>query len=160
MAKDKIKTNALRVLDKAKIKYSYETYEVINNQSVPAVDESLASRVFKTLLVRGKSNQVYVCVIPLGKELDLKKVSAVTKEKKIEMLPLTELLPTTGYVRGGCSPIGMKKLFPTFIASEALDAEIMLVSGGKVGLRLLITPTDLISLIHGTVADLTMPQKS
>ncbi len=156
MAKDKVKTNALRVLDKAKIAYEYETYEVANGLSVPPVDEALSERVFKTLLVRGKSNQIYVCVIPLGKELDLKKVSSVAKEKKIEMLPLTELLPTTGYVRGGCSPIGMKKLFPTFIASEALAADTMLVSGGKIGLRLIIAPQDLIKTVKAQVVDLTV----
>ena len=156
MAKDKIKTNALRVLDKSKVSYSYETYEVIDGVSVPAVSESLEGRVFKTLLVRGKSQQIYVCVVPLGKELDLKKVSLITKEKKIEMLPLSELLPTTGYVRGGCSPIGMKKLFPTLIALEATESDVMLVSGGKIGLRLIIAPTDLAQVVKAKIVDLTL----
>ena len=113
-------------------------------------DENL---VYKTLVTTGK-NSNYVFVVPVNKELDLKKAATSVDEKKIEMLHLKDLLKTTGYVRGGCSPVGMKKLFPTVIDISASDKDFIYVSGGKIGVQLKIDPDDLISLINGKYEDI------
>lgn len=113
-------------------------------------DENL---VFKTLVTTGK-NSNYVFVVPVNKELDLKKAASAVDEKKIEMLHLKDLLKTTGYVRGGCSPVGMKKLFPTVIDISASEKDFIYVSGGKIGVQLKIDPNDLISLINGKYEDI------
>lgn len=113
-------------------------------------DENL---VYKTLVTTGK-NSNYVFVVPVNKELDLKKAATSVDEKKIEMLHLKDLLKTTGYVRGGCSPVGMKKLFPTVIDISASDKDFIYVSGGKIGVQLKIDPNDLISLINGKYEDI------
>ncbi|HAX72469.1 MAG TPA: Cys-tRNA(Pro) deacylase [Firmicutes bacterium] len=159
MAKVKVKTNALRQLDQHKISYEAMSYDVgdgvIDGVSVAHKINRDVSEVFKTLLVLGKSKQVYVCVIPVACELSFKKISQLTQEKKVEMLPVGELLKTTGYVRGGCSPVGMKKLFPTFIDESAATLTEMVVSAGKVGLQLTIAPNDLARLTNATFADLT-----
>lgn len=154
-----IKTNVIRILDKEKIPYTCTSYEVkdgkIDGVAVAhkiGIDEK---QVFKTLLVQGKSKTCYVCVIPVAKELDFKKISALTKEKSIEMLPVNDLQKTTGYIRGGCSPIGMKKLFKTFIHDTVSELEQITFSAGKVGIQVTVQPKDLISLIQAEVADLT-----
>ena len=113
-------------------------------------DENL---VYKTLVTTGK-NSNYVFVVPVNKELDLKKAATSVDEKKIEMLHLKDLLKTTGYIRGGCSPVGMKKLFPTVIDISASDKDFIYVSGGKIGVQLKIDPNDLISLINGKYEDI------
>ena len=113
-------------------------------------DENL---VYKTLVTTGK-NSNYVFVVPVNKELDLKKAATSVDEKKIEMLHLKDLLKTTGYVRGGCSPVGMKKLFPTVIDISASDKDFIYVSGGKIGVQLRIDPDDLISLINAKYEDI------
>lgn len=113
-------------------------------------DENL---VYKTLVTTGK-NSNYVFVVPVNKELDLKKAATSVDEKKIEMLHLKDLLKTTGYVRGGCSPVGMKKLFPTVVDISASDKDFIYVSGGKIGVQLKIDPDDLISLINGKYEDI------
>lgn len=113
-------------------------------------DENL---VYKTLVTTGK-NSNYVFVVPVNKELDLKKAATSVDEKKIEMLHLKDLLKTTGYIRGGCSPVGMKKLFPTVIDISASDKDFIYVSGGKIGVQLKIDPDDLISLINGKYEDI------
>lgn len=113
-------------------------------------DENL---VYKTLVTTGK-NSNYVFVVPVNKELDLKKAATSVDEKKIEMLHLKDLLKTTGYVRGGCSPVGMKKLFPTVIDISASDKDFIYVSGGKIGVQLKIDPNDLISLINAKYEDI------
>nr|WP_307992746.1 Cys-tRNA(Pro) deacylase [uncultured Niameybacter sp.] len=154
-----IKTNVIRILDKEKIHYTCSTYEVkdgkIDGIAVAhkiGIDEK---QVFKTLLVQGKSKTCYVCVIPVAKELDFKKISILTKEKSIEMLPVNDLQKTTGYIRGGCSPIGMKKLFKTFIDETVTGLEYITFSAGKLGVQVTIQPKDLISLIQAEVAELT-----
>lgn len=154
-----IKTNVIRILDKEKIPYTCSTYEVkdgkIDGIAVAhkiGIDEK---QVFKTLLVQGKSKTCYVCVIPVSKELDFKKISTLTKEKSIEMLPVNDLQKTTGYIRGGCSPIGMKKLFKTFIDETVSGLEYITFSAGKLGVQVTVHPKDLISLIEAEVAELT-----
>lgn len=153
-----IKTNVLRILDKAKIPYTCTTYEVedgkIDGASVAGKIGKSEEEVFKTLLVHGKTGTIYVCVIPVCLELDLKKVSKVCGEKKIEMLHVGELLATTGYVRGGCSPIGMKKLFKTFIHESAKDLKAVTVSAGKIGVQVTLSPDALSKLVKAKYADL------
>lgn len=152
----KLKTNAIRLLESKNIDFEYFTYEPgedIDGVSVAkklGEDENL---VYKTLVTTGK-NSNYVFVVPVNKELDLKKAASSVDEKKIEMLHLKDLLKTTGYVRGGCSPVGMKKLFPTVIDISASDKEFIYVSGGKIGVQLKIDPNDLISLINGKYKDI------
>lgn len=152
----KLKTNAIRLLESKNIDFEYFTYEPgedIDGVSVAkklGEDENL---VFKTLVTTGK-NSNYVFVVPVNKELDLKKAASAVDEKKIEMLHLKDLLKTTGYVRGGCSPVGMKKLFPTVIDISASEKDFIYVSGGKIGVQLKIDPNDLISLINGKYEDI------
>ena len=153
-----VKTNVLRILDKAKIAYTYTTYETedgkIDGVSVANKVGKAKEEVFKTLLVRGKTGTCYVCVIPVYLELDLKKVSKVCEEKKIEMLPVGELLGTTGYIRGGCSPIGMKKLFKTYIHESAKNLESITISAGKIGVQVTLVPEKLNALVKARYADL------
>lgn len=154
-----IKTNAIRLLDKNKISYTCQTYTVEDGKiDGMAVAEKLGldvNRVFKTLLVIGTSKTCYVCVIPVNQELDFKKVSKVTGEKKVEMLPVGDLLKTTGYIRGGCSPLGMKKLFQTYFHESAKDYESITVSAGKIGIQMTVNPEVLITLTKGFYQDLT-----
>lgn len=153
-----VKTNVLRILDKAKIPYTYKTYTVedgkIDGLSVAKKVGKTKVEVFKTLLVQGKTGVCYVCVIPVYLELDLKKVSKVCGEKKIEMLPVGDLLGTTGYIRGGCSPIGMKKLFKTFIHETAKSLETLTISAGKIGVQVTLAPDQLSTLVKARYADL------
>ena len=154
-----VKTNVIRILDKEKIPYTCTTYEVkdgkIDGVSVAHKVGKPVEQVFKTLLVQGKSKACYVCVIPVEKELNMKKVSELTKEKNIDMLPLQDLTKTTGYIRGGCSPIGMKKAFRTFIDESAAHLEKITLSAGKVGVQVELKPEDLMQLIQAEYADLT-----
>ena len=157
--KEKInKTNAARLLDKAKVKYELIPYEVDENDlSAPHVAESLGEnidQVFKTLVLHGDKSGYFVCVIPGEHEVDLKMAAKVSGNKKCDLIPMKDLLPLTGYIRGGCSPIGMKKLFPTFIDETAILFEKIFVSGGKVGLNLEISPEDLAGVVNADFADL------
>ncbi|MDE5661728.1 MAG: Cys-tRNA(Pro) deacylase, partial [Muribaculaceae bacterium] len=111
-------------------------------------------RVFKTLVLRGERTGLFVCVVPGDCEVDLKKAAAVAGDKKAEMIAMKELLPLTGYIRGGCSPVGMKKPLPTFFHRTALDFDTIYVSAGVRGLQLVIAPADLIAFVGATVADL------
>lgn len=147
-----IKTNVIRILDKEKIPYTCSTYEVkdgkIDGVAVAhkiGIDEET---VFKTLLVQGKSKTCYVCVIPVAKELDFKKISTLTGEKNIDMLPVNELQKTTGYIRGGCSPIGMKKALKTYIDKTAMNLEKITFSAGKIGVQVTLKPEHLKTLIQ------------
>lgn len=153
-----VKTNAIRILDKAKIPYTCTTYETedgkIDGVSVAKKVGKPIEEVFKTLLVQGKTGTCYVCVIPVHLELDLKKVSKVCEEKKIEMLHVNELLKMTGYIRGGCSPIGMKKLFRTFIHESAKNLQTITVSAGKIGMQVSLSPDKLSELVRARYADL------
>ena len=157
--KDKInKTNAARLLDKAKVTYELIPYEVDENDlSAPHVAASLGEDincVFKTLVLHGDKTGHFVCVIPGEHEVDLKLAAKVSGNKKCDLIPVKELLPLTGYIRGGCSPIGMKKLFPTYIHRTCLDFPYMYVSAGMRGLQLKIHPQDLIREVKAEVCDL------
>lgn len=152
------KTNVARLLDKAKIAYQLVTYEVDENDlSAIHVAEQLGEnveQVFKTLILHGDKNGYFVCVIPGADEVDLKKAAKVSGNKKCEMTPVKELLPLTGYIRGGCSPIGMKKLFPTYIHQTAAHFEQIYISAGQRGLQVLLSPADLIREVKAQTADL------
>lgn len=157
------KTNAARLLDRAKIDYQLIPYQVDeNNLAAGHVAESLGediNTVFKTLVLHGERVGHFVCVIPGNCEVDLKKAARVAGAKKAEMIHVKELLPLTGYIRGGCSPIGMKKPFPTFIHTTALDYEAIFISAGQRGLQIKIDPRQLVGFVNATVADVaTLPQ--
>lgn len=157
MAKKIEKTNAARLLDKAKIAYDLIPYEFDENDlAAQHVADSLGqdiAKVFKTLVLHGDKTGYIVCVIPGDKEVDLKGLAKVSRNKKVEMIPMKDLLSVTGYIRGGCSPIGMKKRFPTFFHSSATEHDIIYVSAGVRGLQVEINPKDLISYVQATVAD-------
>ncbi len=157
--KEKInKTNVARLLDKAKIAYQLVPYEVDENDlSATHVAEQLGediAQVFKTLILHGDKSGYFVCVIPGADEVDLKKAAKVSGNKKCEMIPVKELLPLTGYIRGGCSPIGMKKHFPTYIHPTASGFGKIYVSAGQRGLQIQIAPADLIKVAQAIEADL------
>lgn len=153
------KTNAIRLLEKAKKDFSTVTYEVDeNNLAATHVAEQLGediAQVFKTLVLHGDRCGYIVCVIPGDKEVDLKKAAKAAGDKKVEMIAMKDLLPTTGYIRGGCSPIGMKKAFPTFFDSTALDHDFIYVSAGVRGMQIKINPQTLINFVRATTAELT-----
>lgn len=162
-SKDKInKTNAARLLDKAKISYELIPYTVDpDNLAAEHVAEELGEDincVFKTLVLHGERSGYFVCVIPGNMEVDLKKAAKAAGAKKAEMIPMKELLPLTGYIRGGCSPIGMKKPFPTFFHATALDFPVIYVSAGQRGLQIKISPSDLIAFCSAQVADIATPK--
>ena len=142
------KTNVMRLLDGKKIPYEGRTYEpdpTKTGEEIALILGEDAPKVFKTLVTQGRSGQHYVFVIPVAEELDLKKAAKAAGEKAIAMIKQKELLPLTGYVHGGCSPIGMKKHFPTFIHKTAPEYDRIFVSGGRVGFQIGISPADLIS---------------
>lgn len=144
------KTNVMRVLDQKRVEYksySYGDGTAISGPEVAAILGKDPASVFKTLVTVGKSGQHYVFVVPVEKELDLKLAAKAAGEKNIEMIKAKELLPLTGYVHGGCSPIGMKKFFPTFIDSSAQEHQTILFSAGKIGHQVEISPSDLKTVI-------------
>ena len=151
------KTNVMRILDQKKIKHQTHSYVGTGAISGTEVAEALGQDpkcVFKTLVTIGKSKSNYVFVIPVEKELDLKKAAKVAGEKKVEMIHVKDITKYTGYIRGGCSPVGMKKLYKTFIYEEAENLEKVCVSGGKKGLQIKLSPMDLIEVVNGTFADI------
>ena len=161
--KDKIaKTNALRQLDKQKIPYIIHTYEWSEDKSgglgVAEKFPELAERVFKTIVLKGKSKNLYVCVIHGAAHLDLKKVAKACGEKNIDLLPLSELEKETGYIRGGCSPVGMKKLYRTFFDKEVEKFEKIMVSAGRRGLQMEVETEKLVGIVNGTAVDLLMEE--
>lgn len=144
------KTNAMRILDKHKISYellTYEAKEAVDGVTVASKIGKCTEEVFKTLVTRGASKEIYVFVVSVEKELDLKKAAKVVKEKKIEMIPVSEINKLTGYVRGGCSPVGMKKNYQTVIHESAKNLSSFVVSGGKIGLQIEVNPVDLVKVI-------------
>lgn len=157
--KKSIKTNVCRLLDAAGIAYETLTYEVDESDlSVEHVAQQLgldAATVFKTLVLRGDRTGLLVCVVPGGTTVDLKKAATASGNKKVEMLHQRELLPTTGYIRGGCSPIGMKKPLPTFIDETCELWDAICVSAGQRGVQVRLSPGDLINYVGATVVDLT-----
>lgn len=163
MAKKIEKTNAARLLDKAKIAYELVPYTVDeDNLAATHVAEELGediATVFKTLVLRGDRNGYFVCVIPGDHEVNLKAAAKVSGNKKAELIAMKELLPTTGYIRGGCSPIGMRKPFPTFIHLTSLEHPRIYISAGVRGLQIAIAPNDLIAYVRATVADISEPME-
>lgn len=159
MAKNKEeKTNVMRILEQKKIAYTAHSYPHEEGVAVDGVTvaESMGQnpeQVFKTLLARGGKN-FYVFDIPVADELDLKKAAKAVGEKSIEMVAVKELLPLTGYVRGGCSPVGMKKLYPTVFHNSVENLSSVIVSAGKIGYQVEVAPHDLLTLVRGTTADI------
>ena len=154
----KTKTNAARLLDKAGIGYELVTYTVDETDlSAAHLAREMGQdvdRIFKTLVLHGDKSGYFVCLVPGGQELDLKKAATVSGNKRCAMIPMKDLQAITGYLRGGCSPIGMKKHFPTFIHTSVATYETVYVSSGRRGLQLLLAPVDLVKACAGTVADL------
>lgn len=152
------KTNVMRVLDSKKIKYKSHNYvatEAIVGDEVAKTLGQDPNAVFKTLVTVSKSKSYYVFLVPVSKELDLKKAAKAVGEKKIEMLKSKELLPLTGYIHGGCSPIGMKKFFKTTIDETAKNYDTIMFSGGKIGYQVELSLTDLEKVIKFQLADIT-----
>lgn len=154
-----MKTNAARLLDRAKIPYRLVPYTVDpDNLAADHVASMLGEDincVYKTLVLRGSSTGYFVCVIPGNREVDLKKAAKVSGNKKVEMIPMKDLLTVTGYIRGGCSPLGMKKSFLTFIQEDALSLDEFFISAGVRGLQICVDPAQLVECIGATVADIS-----
>ena len=156
------KTNAMRILDRAKIKYERHTYlhtegEAVDGMNVAKLTGQDPVKVYKTLVTRGASNpskNFYVFVIPVAKELDLKKAAKAVGEKSVEMIHVKEINGITGYIRGGCSPVGMKKQFKTTFHEDVNALDTVVFSGGKIGLQIEAAPADIIKLINGQTADI------
>lgn len=147
-----VKTNAMRILDQHKINYVSHEYphkdkEAVDGITVATMLNQNPEKVFKTLITQGKSKQYYVFVIPVSMELDLKRAASVVQEKSIEMIPVKQINAISGYIRGGCSPIGMKKIFPTQVYHTALEHETIIFSGGQIGLQIEMDPKELIKVI-------------
>lgn len=152
----------MRVLDAAEITYkhySYDAKEALSGTEVAACLKQNPAQVFKTLVTCGKSREHYVFLIPVAEELDLKKAAKACGEKSVEMVKSKELLPLTGYIHGGCSPVGMKKFFKTFIDSSASAFETIIFSGGKVGFQVEVSLADLAEVIEFSLAELTLNKK-
>ena len=157
MSKEKIpKTNAMRILDSNKITYEATTYNS-NDGKIDGI--SVAKKigidqqfVFKTLVAQGTSKELYVFVIPVAEELDLKKAAKVSNEKKVEMIAVKDIMKYTGYIRGGCSPIGLKHDYKIFVHESAKDLNFIVVSAGKIGYQIKLNPNDLISVVNGEFA--------
>lgn len=156
---DQVKTNAMRMLDRAKIAYKTHSYDHSDGQidgiSVAHKMGQRPEQVFKTLVTQGLSRQYYVFVIPVACELDLKAAARCVGEKSVAMIHVADINKVTGYIRGGCSPIGMKKQYPTAIDDSALQQPAIMVSAGKIGAQIEIAPSDLISTVGAKVEHLT-----
>ncbi|MDE7037230.1 MAG: Cys-tRNA(Pro) deacylase [Lachnospiraceae bacterium] len=156
MSKKEVKTNAMRILDRQKIPYEYEEYECedfidgIQTADRLGYDHAL---VYKTLVTTGRSGQHYVFVIPIEEEIDFKKAAKIVGEKSLEMLPLKDLTKVTGYVRGGCTAVGMKKQYPAVIHEAARELKYMYVSGGRLGMQIKLKPADLQKASGASFAD-------
>lgn len=152
------KTNVMRMLDKHKISYKHYTYadtDAVSGVDVAAVLRQNSLQVFKTLVTVAKSKKYYVFMLPVERELDLKKAAHAVGEKSVEMIKSKELLPITGYIHGGCSPIGMKKFFTTTIDSSALNFSTIIFSAGKIGYQVEVSLDDLRKVIRFELADIT-----
>lgn len=159
MSHSEYKTNVMRILDKKKITYQHFCYVntgAISGLEVAAVLKQNPDQVFKTLVTISKSGKYYVFMIPVAKELDLKKAAQSVKEKSVEMLHLKDLLPVTGYVHGGCSPIGMKKQFDTVIDFSAENFDTIIFSAGKIGYQVELSLFDLQKIVPYSLADITV----
>lgn len=160
MAKNKeTKTNAMRILDSMKIAYKTYTYECDEFIDALKIAEQLGlpfEKVYKTLVTQGHSKAYYVFVIPIAQELDLKKAAISVGEKSVAMIPVKEINNITGYIRGGCTAVGMKKLYPTRIDSSAETLPQMIVSGGRLGMQIELAPSDLLRACQGAYAELSV----
>lgn len=154
------KTNAMRQLDQAKIEYEMRTFDVdshthLEGKEVAERIQADVQQVYKTLVLENNQHDHFVFVIPIMAHLDLKKAAAVVKEKKLQLMPMSDLKKVTGYIRGGCSPIGMKTHFPTVIDASVLNLSKVFVSGGQRGVQMGLTPQDLIQMSHAQTAEIT-----
>lgn len=153
------KTNAMRILDSNKIDYDVLSYEnkdgKIDGVSVAQKIGRDVKEVYKTLVTQGSSKEYYVFVIPVNEELDFKKAARVSGEKSVEMIEVNDINKVTGYIRGGCSPVGMKKCYKTFINSSAEELDKIIVSGGKIGVQIFLEVKDLVSIISAKLEDVT-----
>ncbi|ATD55891.1 Putative YbaK/ebsC family protein [Clostridium chauvoei JF4335] len=147
-----VKTNAMRILDKNKSIYDVITYDIkdgrIDGVSVAEKINKPVQEVYKTLVTIGNSKEIYVFVIPVNEELDLKKSAKIVSEKKIDMIQVKDIQKYTGYIRGGCSPLGMKKQYKTFIDSTAKELDKIIVSGGKIGIQIEMNPNNLTDILN------------
>lgn len=153
------KTNVMRLLEQKKVKYTAHEYqhgdEAVDGVTVAKLTGQNPDKVFKTLVTRGASKNIYVFVIPVASELELKKAAKAAGEKSLAMIHVSEITALTGYVRGGCSPIGMRKQYKTFYHESCLEHDTMIVSAGKIGYQIELKPEELISLSRGITADVT-----
>lgn len=151
-----VKTNAMRILDRNKIKYELNTYNCENFTDGKQIADMLGQDYnisFKTLVAVGKSRQYYVFAIPVAEELDLKQAAKEAGEKSIALVHVKDINKITGYIRGGCTPIGMKKQFPTFVHESAKELESIIISGGRLGTQIFLNPGDLLEVTGGKYAD-------
>ena len=154
-----VKTNAVRILDRNKIEYELNKYECDDfkdGMSIADMLEQSYDMSFKTLVTVGKSGKYYVFAIPVDKEINMKKAAKEVGEKNIEMVHVIDINAVTGYIRGGCTPIGMKKNYPTVINESAKEHEKIIVSGGRLGLQIILKPDDLVKVTNGRYADIIM----
>ena len=151
-----LKTNAMRILDKNKVSYDIIQYECdafIDGLHTAELTGAPVEQSFKTLVLQGKSGQYYVFVIPIAEEIDLKAAAKTVGEKSVELLPVKVITAVTGYVRGGCTPLGMKKQFPTIIQETAADYDTVYISGGRIGMSIVLNPADLMRVTRARCAD-------
>lgn len=154
-----VKTNAVRILDRNKVEYELNKYECDDFKDGVSIADMLEQSYdmsFKTLVTVGKSGKYYVFAIPVDKEINMKKVAKEVGEKNIEMVHVKDINAVTGYIRGGCTPIGMKKNYPTVINESAKEHEKIIVSGGRLGLQIILKPDDLVKVTNGRYADIIM----
>lgn len=158
------KTNAMRLLTQAGIAYDLKTYPVheddLSGVTVAAEVGLPAGQVYKTLVARGDKTGYLVCIIPVDREIDLKKLAQASGDKRVELIPTKDLLAVTGYIRGGCSPVGMKKKFPTFVESAVLDEPVVAVSAGVRGCQMLLTPADLVTFTQAKLCEVCRGDES
>lgn len=158
MAKDRdTKTNAMRILDRNKVKYKVRTYECSEFVDGVSIADKLGqdyASSFKTLVTKGKSGSFYVFVIPVAEELDLKKAASAVKEKNVEMIHVKDINSVTGYIRGGCSPVGMKKQYVTVVHRSAEEFEEIIISGGRIGSQIMLAPDELIRVTGAKYSDI------
>lgn len=162
MAKKEPKTNAMRILEKEKIQFEIHRYECEEFTDGVAIADTLGQpheKVFKTLVTEGKSEEYFVFVIPIAEELDLKKAARAVGEKAVEMIHVKDINKVTGYIRGGCTAIGMKKDFYTVVDESARNLETLIVSGGKRGTQVELNPVDYLKACRGSTADLIKDKK-
>lgn len=154
-----VKTNAVRILDRNKVEYELNKYECDDFKDGVSIADMLEQSYdmsFKTLVTVGKSGKYYVFAIPVDKEINMKKAAKEVGEKNIEMVHVKDINAVTGYIRGGCTPIGMKKNYPTVINESSKEHEKIIVSGGRLGLQIILKPDDLVKVTNGRYADIIM----